>query len=327
MAQNQSYEVLPGKNGVKRPLAGTGGKEISQCKFRLPQRQPEKQKPLTSKDERDEDVVHSSSIKMFDITACAKSNQRSPVQRQNPKVKELSRELLPSARLPIALAERFARCKSFLAFDVQTHTLCQRRTKGWSKGPFGFQAQVTPAAIEAMRIVQVGYAIGSVLDETPKTCCVIVRPDGLKIEDDAIEKHHITHDSALADGVPLGEALNKLMDALAEVVSNDGKLAAHNIEFVAGIVTKEIDRAKLLDRKSVWVDTVRAGVCTVDPELCHWVRRSTGVPGDYGTPMRMVDLFTLLCAGRRELMAKARYICHCRRGGDGRLDQYRMRRR
>ena len=56
--------------------------------------------------------------------------------------------------------------------------------------------------------------------------------------------------------------------------------------------------------KSVWVDTVRAGVCTMGPELCHWVRCDAGVPGDYGVPMRMVDLFTLLCAGRRELVAE-----------------------
>ena len=66
-------------------------------------------------------------------------------------------------------------------------------------------------------------------------------------------------------------------------------MVAHHIEFVAGVLIEELCRASLDDMRDSFASIVRGGICTMDPLMTTWVRKMTGVPGDYAVPMRLAD--------------------------------------
>ena len=68
-------------------------------------------------------------------------------------------------------------------------------------------------------------------------------------------------------------------------------MVAHHIEFVAGILIEELCRASLDDMRDSFASIVRGGICTMDPLMATWIRKMTGVPGDYAVPMRWQMLF------------------------------------
>ena len=56
---------------------------------------------------------------------------------------------------------------------------------------------MAPSALQDMRIVQLGWASG------PEVVGRIVKPEGFVITPDATEKHAITQDHAMQEGLPL----------------------------------------------------------------------------------------------------------------------------
>ena len=55
-----------------------------------------------------------------------------------------------------------------------------------------------------------------------------------------------------------------------------GRICSHHLEFDAGILTAEMLRLGFVDMAGKWKDMVRKGVCTMDPDVTHWVRKCSG---------------------------------------------------
>ena len=54
-----------------------------------------------------------------------------------------------------------------------------------------------------------------------------------------------------------------------------------------------------------WAGVVRDGVCTMDPDVAHWVRRMMGIADiPYFIPMRLADMVAGLCPGAKDLLAE-----------------------
>jgi DNA polymerase III epsilon subunit-like protein len=88
------------------------------------------------------------------------------------------------------------------------------------------------------RLVQLawilGDADGAVIDEAS----VLVRPEGFSIPFDAVEIHGITTERALAEGIPLADALSAFAAAAARAAS----VVCHNAEFDCRVVAGECRR-------------------------------------------------------------------------------------
>lgn len=70
---------------------------------------------------------------------------------------------------------------------------------------------------------------------------LIIKPQGYRIPDEAIEIHRITNERAKEEGVPIRQALEKF----AEVVKNNKHLIAHNITFDENVVGCEFLREEM----------------------------------------------------------------------------------
>ena len=116
-------------------------------------------------------------------------------------------------------------------------------------------------------------------------------------------KHDIPQDVATDKGRPLREALQSMLTTLLQCCAQGGRLVAHHIEFVAGVLIEELCRASLDDMRDSFASIVRGGICTMDPLMTTWVRKMTGVPGDYAVPMRLADAVRGLRCGSKDPLA------------------------
>ena len=110
------------------------------------------------------------------------------------------------------------------AFDIETNTLVPGNTSCWVQGGFGFLARMAPSALQDMRTVQLGWASG------PEVAGRIVKPEGFVITPDATEKHAITQDHAMQEGLPLKTVLTEFIEKALASVRQGGRLVAHHIE-------------------------------------------------------------------------------------------------
>ena len=74
--------------------------------------------------------------------------------------------------------------------------------------------------------------------------------------------------------MPLADALAELIRDAVDVSNKGGRLVCHHLEFDAGIIARELSRCKMADASKLWVKIARAGICTMDPHICSWVRQS-----------------------------------------------------
>lgn len=96
----------------------------------------------------------------------------------------------------------------------------------------------------------------------------IIRPDGFMIPEDAARIHGISHARAMAEGVPMHQALDRFSDLAAKADA----LVAHNMAFDEKIVGAEFLRSKRPDPVAT-----RPRICTMlgSTEYC-------ALPGKYG---------------------------------------------
>ena len=177
---------------------------------------------------------------------------------------------------PPVVAAKLGGKVPLIGVDIETHDWTPRRTidKKGSIGQFGFYNTCLPCNIDECRIVQIGWAIRDPGDRELVVTERIVRPDGFRVSDKATAFHGITHALAAEEGVPLADALAELMRLLLELSSRGGRLVCHHLEFDAGIIAKELSRCKMADASKLWVKFARAGICTMGPHICSWVRQS-----------------------------------------------------
>jgi DNA polymerase III epsilon subunit-like protein len=164
-----------------------------------------------------------------------------------------------------------------LGFDVETHDWEKSDKKKGSFGQHGFYTLTRPPDLEA-RIVQLGWAVWTE-SEGVHVVQKTIRPDGWIVSEKAVQCHGITQDEALKSGVPIKDALAEFLRDVRHVCGQGGKLVSHHIEFDAGIIAREIQRAG--DDPAAWSQLVRRhGLCTMSPVvgryLCDCVGRDPG---------------------------------------------------
>lgn len=145
----------------------------------------------------------------------------------------------------------------YLVFDTETTGL-----------PASWQAP--PSDVDNWpRVVQLAWEAFDIRGGTTTAKCLVIRPDGFKIPEDAARVHGISTAIAKCTGVPIAEALNAFVEALNKA----SVLVAHNFRFDASVLGAEFHRLGLrhqFDRKT--------HVCTMEAstEYC-------ALPGKYGS--------------------------------------------
>ena len=187
----------------------------------------------------------------------------------------------------------------FFVFDCETTGLPARRdipiedVEGWP------------------RLVQLAWATYDAGGRLEKAESHIIRPDGFRIPADATRIHGISHDRALAEGIPVRDALDRLVGELA---SPFDAIIAHNLAFDRSVVGAELIRAALPGRLFEW-----PGLCTMT-STAHLLR----LPGPYGYKWPKLDelhafLFGAAYVGAhnaaRDVEATARCFFELRRRG------------
>ena len=225
-----------------------------------------------------------------------------------PHLNQLTEEVatLPASEL---VMEKLHGPPLFIGIDVETHALVPRgpsQASFWRTGEFGFLTTADDEALSFLRLVQLGWAYVADGSDAPvvKTC--LIKPEGFTIESAATAKHGIENSEAVKHGQPLAEVLRVFLDDLSSCLERGYRICAHHLGFDAGILSREMARAGIDPVRDVWDKGVRDGLCTMDPDICHWVRRCIGI-GDKprSIPMRLRDLVTVLLPRQAHLLARS----------------------
>ena len=125
------------------------------------------------------------------------------------------------------------------------------------------------------------------------------------MQEPAAVKHGIARDAAFSHGKALGEGLRELLHDVYALVNKGYRVCGHHLGFDAGIILRELGRAHLEDSAGTWEQMVREGLCTMNPDICHWVRKQIGI-GDKprSIPMRLRDLISILLPHHAGLVAQ-----------------------
>lgn len=115
-----------------------------------------------------------------------------------------------------------------LFFDTETTGLPTKRN-------------ATPDEVDVWpRMTQLAWAIGDA-DSPPEARSCLIKPEGFTIDNTskAVEITGITHERAMAEGIPLQAALEEFQDRVAQA----DIIAAHNLDFDYGVMGSELIRA------------------------------------------------------------------------------------
>ena len=152
-------------------------------------------------------------------------------------------------------------------------------------------------------VVQVGWTIGKRGCDAPQTETRFIKLCSFILEQSATDKHRITHEHAVEHGVCLLDALKDLLSDATKLHADGGCLCSHHLGFDAGLLENEMQHLELHDMAATWAHIVRDGMCTMDPDVGHWVRKMIGI-GDKprNIPMRLMDLVKTLVPERSGLL-------------------------
>ena len=160
-----------------------------------------------------------------------------------------------------------------LAFDIETHDLAPN-SKGsnpeWVEGQYGHPCRFQPQCLNQLRIVQLGWCICTSGGQTLLEKTRLVYPIDFEITKAAQSKHHITNEQLRNSGKPLRYVLGEFLRDVADVVNKDGAVCAHQIEFDAGIIALEMERAGLTSKHDMWLQCVSQGFCTMNNHVSKW---------------------------------------------------------
>ena len=217
---------------------------------------------------------------------------------------------------PAAIAHKLTQQHNLaVGIDVETHILVPGNTKAWVDGEFGFKTTVGPDSIHAMRIVEIGWAIGDCHCEEPVVQSCLISPDGFMVSNEATAVHHISHGEAVNHGIPLKHALELMVTSVLEAVDAGHRIVSHHLEFDAGIIAAELIRADLSHLSDAWALAVKNGFCTMSPDVAMWAREMVGIRDKpYWIPIRLSDIVGGLLPNAPDLLCG-----HHRAGADARM--------
>ena len=132
-------------------------------------------------------------------------------------------------------------------------------------GKYGFCGRCNSDWVGA-RVVQLGWAtsVGAgeiVVKER------LVQPVGFRVSDKAGRFHGVSHELATSQGQPLRDVLQEFIQDMIRALDNGGRIVIHHLEFDAGIVAPELDRAGLGNFKKLGLGLLRRG-------YARWTRQS-----------------------------------------------------
>ena len=246
-------------------------------------------------------------VRKFNMSLVAKTNKRNSTGEARvpkiPKVSELpdADKLAQVVTLPRNIAQRFQGLDAILAFDIETHDKVKEKVSIWTLGKYGCQARVSPHTLHSLRIVQIGWAVGNVGAPIPQTSSRIVKPHDFFITQEGTRIHGISQERAEESGEALEDVLTDFMATVQLWRARGVRLAAHHLEFDAGIIAAEMERSCLFQLRRIWEDLLCDCICTMDPDIASWLRSENGImdyrddkPMSRNIPLGLVDATRLL---------------------------------
>ena len=183
-------------------------------------------------------------------TASVKRFQLLPPREKKmkvPRAADLNRQAACSMEpLPPSVRERLGTPDIVLGFDIEVHDWNEGITRKGSIGPFGWYRLRDEISFEYSRIIQLGWAIGHIREET----CVqiktrFVKPNGFQISAKAVAVYSITQDKVESDGIDLAIVLSEFLNDVRDACRRNGRVVAHHLEFDACIIDREFQRCGL----------------------------------------------------------------------------------
>ena len=236
------------------------------------------------------------------------SGAKQAIGKGTPRVRDLELRDQHEGDVPKTIVDNFTGTKIVYAFDIETHDIIQENTSALLNGQYGFPARVPQSTIESLRIIQIGWAVGPIDCSEPATFLRYVQPEGFNITEAATATHRLTQKVVEDHGDTLECVLKDFMASVQDWYARGARMAAHQIEFDAGIIARELDRCGLHDLSAFWCEAVRAGVCTMDPTLCNWIRVLSGDGEAAGRPrtgpLGIKDSVLLMVPHTKELRQK-----------------------
>ena len=206
----------------------------------------------------------------------ARTTYNSP-QPKRPKMRipevflKLSRRFVapsPVVRTKIGSVEQV-----FLAFSIETHAdRKQSEAKGYYDS-FALYSNCAPEDQDA-RIVQIGWAIGS-LGNVHLAKERLVKPrENYAIEEAASAAHSITNDIANEEGACIEDVLEEFMADALELAVKGGRLVGFHLAFHGGVIERELARCRKTALQKQWGAMLRSGLCVMDPLVGRWLQES-----------------------------------------------------
>ena len=109
-------------------------------------------------------------------------------------------------------------------------------------------------------MVQLGWCISSSPGQPLVEKTQFVYPTDFEITKCAQSKHRITNEQLRKSGKQLRFVLDEFLRDVADVMNMGGAVCAHQIEFDAGIIALEMERAELASKRDMWEQCVSQGV-------------------------------------------------------------------
>jgi hypothetical protein len=161
----------------------------------------------------------------------------------------------------------------WLAFDIETHDWVPKSKDGkgrWIDGKYGHACRFIDNDLQQLRISQLGWVVGRFSTNSCIQKEFTVYPDGFEITSKATLTHGITNEHARCTGKPLKTVLRQFLVDVEGVVQQGGRVCAHQLEFDAGVIALELDRAGLGNQTEMWAQVASDGFCTMNPTLSKW---------------------------------------------------------
>jgi DNA polymerase III epsilon subunit-like protein len=132
-----------------------------------------------------------------------------------------------------------------------------------------------------------------------------VKPEGFVIDTKATFKHGISHARALSEGGALSDVMAEFLEDVLAAVDKGGRVVAHNLAFDGEILSNELERSGFGDKCELWEHVLCEGVCTMSPDITHWVRQMIGDVGvPYYVRMSLKEMVQILVPAHKQMLAQ-----------------------
>jgi DNA polymerase III epsilon subunit-like protein len=200
-----------------------------------------------------------------------------------------------------------------LAFDIETHDFVpnsKRSGPEWIQGQYGHPCRFQSQCLEQLRIVQLGWCIYKPTGQPLSEKTQFVYPTDFEVTKVAQCKHRITNDQLRDSGKPLRSVLEEFLHDVLDIVNTGGSVCAHQMEFDAGIIALEMERAGLEHKQDMWAQAVTEGFCTMNHHVSKWSCRTyfdqVGCDGYLGrnSPVGLHDMVLALVLEEYRLLQR-----------------------